>query len=99
MNNQINSEGILTFKALTLSKSVFSQIAKVCGNRNGKLIGYVLDEYQMATFIGTEDGKLYRTRQDYMIETWQAQGKTDMFVKFQDYLKSEMSKLPQIFLK
>jgi hypothetical protein len=100
MNNQINAQGILTFKALTLSKGVFNQIAKVNHNPNGKLIGYVLDEYQMATFIGEEDGKLYRTRQDFMTDTWIAQGKTkDAYRDFTKLLDDEKSKLLQIFIK
>ena len=99
MDSRISIAGILSFKALTLSKRTFEQIAKVTHNANGKIIGYVLDESQMATFIGEEDGKLFRTRQDYMVDTWEAQGKTkNAYREFDALLVAEKAHLPQIFL-
>ncbi|KKN59258.1 hypothetical protein LCGC14_0543570 [marine sediment metagenome] len=90
---------LLKVKVVTLNKNTLKQIEKVCGNKNGVLKGYVIDEFGMATFIGEENGKLYSTRQDYMPDTFTAKGKAvgydrHSFSKLIDELKAS---LPQIF--
>lgn len=89
---------VVKVKVLTLSKGVLKQIEKVCGNKDGKLVGYVVDEEGMATFIGEEAGKLYSTRQDYMIDTFYARGEATTYAELQQRVKELKAKLPQIFI-
>lgn len=91
---------LLKVKVVTLNKSTLKQIEKVCGNKDGRLKGYVIDEFGMATFIGEENGKLYSTRQDYMMDTLIAKGRAVGYDRhsFAEMIAELKATLPQIFI-
>ncbi len=102
MDTQINTEGILTFKALTMTRGVFEQIDKITHCRDLAYIGYVIDPKSLGSewFISKHDGKLYRTRRDFMLDNFVAQGRKDItYANFGEAIEAMKKSLPQIFLK
>ena len=99
---KVNIEGILSFKALTMTRGMFEQIDKITHCRDLAYIGYVIDAKSLASewFISKYEGKLYRTRRDYMLDNFVAQGRKDItYANFGEAIESMKKSLPQIFLK
>jgi hypothetical protein len=102
MDIKINTESVLTFKALTMSKAIFDQIEKLTNCKDLAYIGYSVDSHTAGSiwFISQYQGKLYRTRQDYMMENFIAMGKKDInYSNFNQAIEQFKKGLPQIFVK
>jgi hypothetical protein len=94
--------GILTFKALAMTRGIFEQLGKITNCRELAYIGYVVDAKSLESewFISKYEGKLYRTRRDYMLDNFVALGRKDVtYANFDEAIEAMKKSLPQIFLK
>jgi len=111
---EIDVKGILSIQALAMTKGVFNQVEHLPHLRDGcisewptgfnpteGLIGYVMNQaLGLSYFIGKRGDKLFRIRQDYVVEymVYKAESRVthgDGEAKLRDM----QAALPQIFLK